>query len=154
LGIEPDDLAQIQEHSIEVQLPFLQFLFKDFKILPITIMSQDLNELMQLGNALAELKEDFDIIASSDFSHFIPAETAKQRDMLAIEKIKQLDVEGFHKMVVQRNLSICGHAPITTLMQYCRQKSFKHGKLLRYDSSASTTGDATNVVAYAAIKFE
>ena len=154
LGIEADDLAHIQEHSIEVQLPFLQFLFKRFKILPITIMSQDLNELTQIGNALAELKEDFSIIASSDFSHFIPAETAKQRDMQAIEKIKQLDVEGFHKMVVQRNLSICGHAPITALMQHCRQKGFKQGKLLKYDSSASTTGDETNVVGYAAIKFE
>ncbi len=154
LGIEADDLAHIQEHSIEVQLPFLQFLFKHFKILPITIMSQDLNELIELGNALTGLKEDFSIIASSDFSHFIPAETAKQRDTQAIEKIKQLDVEGFHKMVVQRNLSICGHAPITALMQYCKQKGFKQGKLLRYDSSASTTGDETNVVGYAAIKFE
>lgn len=154
LGIEPDDLAHIQEHSIEVQLPFLQFLFKDFKILPITIMSQDLNELIELGNALAGLKEDFSIIASSDFSHFIPLQAAKERDMQAIEKIKQLDVEGFHKMVMQRNLSICGHAPITALMQYCKQKGFKRGKLLRYDSSASTTGDETNVVGYAAIKFE
>ncbi len=153
LAIEADDIAHVQEHSIEVQLPFLQFLFKRFTILPITLMTQDLEEITALGNALAELKGDNSVIASSDFTHFEPLQFAKEKDMQAIERIKQLDVEGFHKMVLERNLSICGHAPIAALMQYCKKRGFKEGKLLRYDTSASTTGEKSSVVGYAAIKF-
>lgn len=152
LGIEADDVAHVQEHSIEVQIPFLQYLFKDFKILPITIMSQELDELIELGNRLAELK-DIGVIASSDFTHFEPLETAREKDAEAIEKIRKLDVNGFHRIVREKNLSICGHSPITALMQYCKQKGLKEGKLLKYDSSATASKDKMNVVGYAAISF-
>lgn len=153
LGIETDDTAHIQEHSIEVQLPFLQFLFKGFSILPITIMEHRLQELTKLGKALAELPDNASIIASGDFTHHQPLETAKEKDLGAIEKVKELDTEGFYNEVVGKNLSICGLAPITVLMQYCKLKNFKEGKLFHYDTSATASGDSSSVVGYAAIGF-
>lgn len=153
LGIETDDLAHVQEHSIEVQLPFLLFLFKRFSILPITLMEHRLPELAKLAKGLAELKGNFSLIASSDFSHFVQLQTAKEKDIAAIEKINKLDVEGFHKMVLEQRLSICGFAAIVAAMQYCKILGFKKGKLLHYNTSATASGDEASVVGYAAIGF-
>ena len=154
LGIEADDLAHIQEHSIEVQLPFLQHCFSGFEILPITIGTQRLQDLLALGNAVSELKGKISVVASSDFSHFVPLETAEKNDLAAIKKITALDVEGFHGMVAREHLSICGSAPIAAAIQYCRKTGHKSGRLLGYGTSASATGDKNSVVGYAAIKFE
>ncbi len=154
LGIEADEVAHVQEHSVEVQLPFLQFRFKNFKILPVTIMAGRLPDLIALGNALTKLGGNISVVASSDFSHYVPLETAHEKDFAAIKKIEALDVEGFYSMVVQRRLSICGFAPITALMQYCKQQGYKGGRLLHYDTSATSSGDERQVVGYAAIKFE
>ena len=155
LGISADDLAHIQEHSIEVQLPFIQFLFPDAKILPITLMCHDLPTLEKLGNALYEIcrGKSIGIIASSDFSHFIPEKSAKEIDARAIKLIEKLDLGGFHSLVTGRGLSICGFAAIIAAMAFCRKAGIKQGKLLKYDTSATATGDRGNVVGYAAIKF-
>ncbi len=156
LGIDADDVAHIQEHSIEVQLPFIQFLFPMAKILPVTLMTHELNELEKLGNVLYEAckGKSVGVIASSDFSHFIPEQDARERDTEAIKLIEKIDFGGFHSIVLERNLSICGFAPIVTAMVFCKKMGLKRGKLLRYDTSASTTRDRENVVGYAAIKFE
>jgi len=151
LGIEADGLAHSGEHSVEVELPFLQTLFKEFKIVPITLMENRLEKLLALGNMLASLGKDFSVVASGDFTHFESFESAKEKDFKAIEKIKGLDVEGFHRLVTENNLSICGLAPITAAMQYCRKKGMKEAKLLHYDTSATETGDKSSVVGYAAI---
>ncbi len=156
LKIEADDLAHLQEHSIEVQLPFVKFLFPEAKILPICIMENRLEELKKLGNALAEIcsEKKASIVASSDFSHFLPLENAMKKDLGAIEFIKKIDVEGFYQNTMEKRLSICGFGPITATMQYCRQKNIKKACLLKYDSSATETKDTSSVVGYAAIKFE
>lgn len=148
-----DEEAHLQEHSIEVEIPFLQFKFREFKILPICIMSTNLAQLTELGNALAKAK-NISLIASSDFSHFIPLESAKERDLKAIKFIEKLDLRGFFSYVEERKLSICGYAPIITAIQYAKQKGYSKAKLLEYNSSATATKDEMNVVAYAAIKFE
>jgi len=152
-GIEADDSAHVQEHSIEVQLPFLQFLFKESRILPITLMEHRLPELLKLAKAIASLGENISVIASSDFTHYEPKQAAEKKDGSAIKRIADLDVKGFHEMVLAQNMSICGFAPITALMQYAVEKRLKKGKLLHYDTSATASGDETAVVGYAAIGF-
>ena len=154
LGIEADDLAHIDEHSIEVQLPFLQSLFQNFTILPITIMEHRLYELEKLGKALANIGQEFSLIISSDFTHQEPLETVKEKDMKAIELVEKLNGAGFHKMVLEKRLSICGFAPITAGISYCKEKGMSKGTLLKYDTSATASGNKESVVGYAAIKFE
>ncbi len=150
-----DELAHISEHSAEVQVPFIQYLFRDSKILPITIGTDNFDLLIELANALAEAskKTKFSLVASSDFSHFVPLKFAKQKDLKAIEFIKKLDTEGFYNFVTKNRLSICGYAPITVAMHYCKLKRRKGAKLVKYDTSARVTGDKSNVVGYASIIF-
>ncbi|MCX6801713.1 MAG: AmmeMemoRadiSam system protein B [Candidatus Diapherotrites archaeon] len=150
---EFDSMAHLGEHSLEVQLPFLQYRFKEFKIVPVTIASQELKELLELGNAIASLKEDVSVIASSDFSHFIPLKNAKEKDLEALELAGKLKAEEFHALVEEKNLSICGASAITALLQYCRKKGMKKGTLLEYGSSADMTGDTSSVVGYASMAF-
>ena len=148
-----DELAHMGEHSLELQIPLLQHLFKDFKIVAVTIMSQGLEELLELGGALAKLKGNIAVIASGDFSHHIPLKAAEERDLEAIRLIEALKAEEFHSLVLEKSLSICGLAPFTALIEYCRRKGLKGGKLLEYTTSAESTGDTSSVVGYASIVF-
>jgi hypothetical protein len=150
-----DEEAHFQEHSAEMQLLLLQKKFSNFKICVICIAEHSLQLLKKLGKALFELSEEFDfaVIASSDFTHFEPEESARQKDLEAIEKILENDAEGFHKLVMEKQLSICGFAGITALLEFAKLKGLK-GKLLEYTSSAETTHDKSNVVGYASIIFE
>lgn len=157
LGTETDVEAHLGEHSIEVQLPFLQYLFKNsFDFVAITIATDNLAELKKLGTAIAETtkSEDIAVIASSDFTHFEPEESARKKDLAAIKFIEKIDADGFYKEVVSKSLSICGYATIIAAMQYClSSKVFKTGRLFHYDSSATASHDKANVVGYAAIGF-
>jgi hypothetical protein len=151
-----DEVAHLGEHSIEVQLIFLQYLFKDFKIVPITLMTENEMKLKKLAEALIEAEKEcrkFTLIASSDFTHFLPEENAKEKDFKAIELIKKIDVKGFHNLVEKERLSICGHSPIEVLMNYCKRKGIKKAELIHYSNSGKVTGDKASVVSYASIGF-
>ena len=156
LGIQADELAHIGEHSCEVQIPFIQYLFPNAEILPIVVGTHKIDRLEALGNALAEAHKGktVSVVASGDFSHFIPEEKAREKDLEAIGLIKKMDISGFHSLVTGKQLSICGLAPITAAMFFAKKLGLKKGRLLKYDTSASTTGDSDNVVGYAAIEFE
>ncbi|MFH1895620.1 MAG: AmmeMemoRadiSam system protein B [archaeon] len=152
-----DEIAHLQEHSIEVQLIFLQHLFKGFKIVPITLMTENPEKLEKLAQAIIYAEKTtgkkFTVIASSDFTHFEPEEKAKEKDFKAIELIKKLDVKAFHELVEKERLSICGHSPIEVLMNYCKTKGIKKAELIDYSNSGKITGDYSSVVAYASIGF-
>ncbi len=150
---ELDYLAHIGEHSIEVILPFLQYRFKKFKILPITLASNNLEELLELGKALSKLK-DVSLVASGDFSHFVPLATAREKDSEAIELIEKLKAEEFFQLVKENSLSICGVAPITVAIEFAQRKGLTRAVALEYASSADVTGDKSNVVGYASIEFK
>jgi len=158
--LEPDEDAHELEHSIEVQLPLLQERFGKFKIVPISLAAfGDPKEMYgfcsriadSISKSVKESKKKIAIIASSDFSHFLPKETAERLDKKAIEKIKALSAREFLESVLMEDLSICGFAPITVLMLAAKELGAKKGKLLHYTTSADTTGDASSVVAYASI---
>jgi len=152
---ELDEIAHLQEHSLEVQLPFLQLTQKNFKIVPITLMT-DFNGAKKLGKALYEIekesKKKIAVIASSDFNHYLPEETASERDMKAIKKILELNIEEFNKMVEEK-MSICGFRAIEAVMQYAKLKGIEKAELLHYTTSAEALKDKASVVGYAAIKF-
>lgn len=151
-----DNSAHAFEHSIEVQLPFLQYLFDDFSFTAICIKNINLDVCTGVGQVLAELGKDKDmvVIASSDFTHFESAESARHRDTPAIAHITKLDAEGFHGYVINNNVSICGVGPITSAISYAKLVGAKEGKLLKYANSGDVIGDYSSVVAYASIIIE
>jgi len=157
LGTETDTEAHLGEHSIEVQLPFLQHSFgNNFDFVAITLGTGNLAGLERLGKAIAEKTNGMAVavIASSDFTHFETEESAKKKDLAAIKFIEKIDIEGFYSEVGEKQLSICGYAAIIAAMKYCvSAKGFKKGRLLHYDSSATASRDKANVVGYAAIGF-
>ncbi len=152
-----DETAHLQEHSIEVQLIFLQYLFKNFKIVPITLMTENPVHLQKLAEALIKTEKEtgkkLSIIASSDFSHYLSEEKAKEKDFKAIKLIKEMDTKGFHELVENERLSICGHSAIEVLMNYCKSKKILKAKLIDYSNSGKVTGNKNQVVAYASIGF-
>jgi AmmeMemoRadiSam system protein B len=157
---EEDELAHSREHSIEVQLPFLQHRFGSISFVPLSIMGFGYNDAFlrhcrKLGSCIAGIakRHDSRIIASSDFSHYISQDAAREKDYRAIDMIKDLDLEGFFRVLKETRASVCGYAPIAVLMEAARQMGWKRAELLDYTNSGEVTGDTREVVAYAGIGF-
>ncbi len=159
--ISKNELAHFKEHSIEVQLPFLQTLAPAAKIVAICMMAQDINSSRRVGQAIfdATRKKEFSdknilVLASSDFTHYESAKSAEEKDRLAIASILALDDDNFQSQVEERGLSICGHGPIAAAIYYAKSAGAKRGELLRYTNSGKETdGDESSVVAYASLAF-
>ena len=152
--VDIDDEAHKYEHSIEVQLPFLQYIYgSNFKIVPIAMMLQDMESSRILGNALAKVLKEFNavIIASSDFTHYEPHDVAKSKDMKAIEKILRLDPEGLFDVVKRNNITMCGVGPVATMLTAAKLLGASVTQLLRYATSGDIAGDKAQVVGYGAI---
>ncbi len=142
--------AHIKEHSIEVQLPFLQFKFGDnFSFLPIVMLAQDLEYSKDLS---AVIPEDVILLASSDFSHYVPADKGREMDMKLIDAILKLDERLFLKRMKELGASPCGYGPVTTLILWAKRLGLTP-ELLHFSHSGLKTGDYSNVVDYAAIVF-
>jgi len=151
-----DELAHRFEHSLEVQVPFLQyFLSYEFKILPIALLSQDRVTSEALGEALFALSEKKRIlvVASSDFSHYEPEAVARTKDGEVIERICALDVEGFYRVLREKDVSVCGPGGIAALLVYHKKRGGERGELLYYTHSGEVTGERHQVVGYAAVAF-
>ena len=111
--ITEDNEAHLGEHSLEVQLPFIQFFKSNFSLVPICIAYQaSFEELEQLGKAIAAgikaLAKETMIVASTDMSHYVPQEVAKRKDFLAINEILKLEAKGLYEVVTRENISMCG----------------------------------------------
>lgn len=157
--LEEDSLAHLQEHSIEVQLPFLQHRFRDFRFVPICMMStgysqEFMEECQKLGEAIVGAMSGggVAVIASSDFSHHIPAGEAERIDSRAVKEILGLDLEGFFRVLKEEHASVCGFGPIAVLMAAAKSLGLK-GRLLHSCHSGDVTGDNQAVVGYRAIGF-
>lgn len=146
---ELDTDAHIFEHSIEVQLPFLQMIYPTFSFVPITMMDQSHDVAEDLAGAIPE---DVLLVASSDFSHYVPADVAERLDKLVIERILALDAPGVEQVVREQKISVCGYGPIMTLVEWAKRQGAR-AELLKYATSGDVTGDYSNVVAYAAVVF-
>ena len=153
--LDIDEMAHRYEHSIEVQLPFLQFLYgNDFKIVPICFLMQDFDSAVEIGRALEEALDATNtvVIASSDMTHYEPAKVASIKDHAALKAITDMDAKRFYETVEAQNITACGYAPITTLITYANGVCAK-AQLLNYHNSGDITGDHTSVVGYAAVSF-
>ena len=158
--LEEDDWAHSSEHSIEVQLPFLQHRFGKPSFVPVCIMNQDysqdfLGKCGKLGELIGLIMagKDMGLVASSDFSHYIPARSAKKFDSEAIAKISSLDAKGLFDTLKKNRATVCGYGPIAVAMAAARTLGLAKGELIRYMNSGDVTKDYSSVVAYAAIGF-
>ncbi len=144
-----DTDAHHYEHSVEVQLPFLQRIYGDFSFVPVVMMYQAPDAARDLASALPPGTL---FLASSDFSHYVPADVGHKKDMGAIQYILDLDVDGFYEYVVRNDVSACGIGPIMAAMEYARRQGAR-AELLAFGNSGDATGDYSSVVDYAAIVF-
>jgi MEMO1 family protein len=151
-----DPEAQRLEHSLEVQLPFLQRLYGDTaQLLPISLLFQDIETAKTVASALTEVVKDRRavIVASSDLTHYEPADLAKKKDLALIEKVVAQDTSAFYGVLDSLQVTACGFGAIATVMESARRLGFKSAKLLKYATSGETTGDYSKVVGYAAMRF-
>lgn len=147
-----DPTAHRFEHSIEVQLPFLQQIEPEIKFVPISMGLQDYESSSQLGEAIgrATKGKDVVVIASTDFSHYVPRQYAYKVDKMAIDKILELDPKGLSKVVDRQRISMCGYGPVIAMLTAAKMNGAKEAKLLKY----ATSGDVQkmrDVVGYGAI---
>ena len=153
-GIATSDFsAHIHEHSIEVQLPFLQYFSDDFKIVPITMGSQSFTASSDLAKAIFEagnkLNKSYSVIASTDLSHFNNQEKANKVDAFVMEDIEEMDEFKLFEEVVQYNITMCGYGPVMTAISLSKMSGKTDSEILAYRTSGDVTGDFSSVVGYA-----
>ena len=153
--IEVDEFSHQGEHSIEVQMPFIRYRFPRARVAPVMMGDQSLRSATDLagkiGDARRRTGREIRIVASSDFSHYVPEQVARENDLYAIEALKNLDTVEFYRRVEERGVSLCGYGPIATLCLAGKDMGASRGDLLTYRTSGDTTGDLEEVVGYAAI---
>ncbi|MGB9707714.1 MAG: AmmeMemoRadiSam system protein B [Candidatus Pacearchaeota archaeon] len=173
LGLQQDEAAHKLEHSIEVQLPFLQFCYKlakkEFRIVPIVVSSIDYDSCAKLAMAIAKVLDEQKInkkvcvIASSDFTHyglsygFLPFTRNVKENLYALDKaaislILKLDSKNFYKKAT--SLTICGYSPIVMMLELVKELGAKKAELLKYYTSGDVVNDYSSAVGYASIVIE
>jgi len=153
--VEADESAHKSEHSLEVQLPFLQYFKPGFKLVPLCLLRMSYEQVEELGKAIARAIKRYDqpalIVASSDMSHYLPAQVAKRQDQLALDQVLRLDPYGLYSTVVKNNISMCGFIPATVMLVAAKELGAESAELADYRNSGEVTGDDREVVAYAAV---
>ncbi len=155
LDMETDELSHKDEHSLEVQMPMIKYRFPRARIAPVMMGPQDYASAIRLAEkieaAVRLTKRDVRIVASSDFSHYVPEAKAKSDDLYAIEPLTTLDTVEFYRRIEERRVTACGYGPITAMVTACSRLGAKSAQLIRYATSGDVTGDTREVVGYAAI---
>jgi len=154
-NLQEDKTAHLYEHSIEVQLPFLQYFKPDFKLVPIVLAYASGAIYKEIGKEIAkavkELNKKVVIIASSDMTHYESQESAQRKDTQAIEAILDLNEDELLKRVDELNISMCGYAPAVSLIVAAKELGATGAELVKYQTSGDGTGDYSSVVGYAGI---
>jgi AmmeMemoRadiSam system protein B len=153
LGIGLSAVPHDPEHSLEIELPFLQrALASDFKLLPVMVRAQDPHSSQELGKALASVLRDknFVLVASTDLSHFYDQETAKKLDSEMLRQIEAFSPEGVFEAERTGQGFACGHAAVAAVLWASKELGADTVKLLHYATSGDVTGDYSGVVGYGA----
>jgi AmmeMemoRadiSam system protein B len=154
--IDIDDMAHTYEHSIEVQLPFLQYLYESpLKFVPISFLLQDLESSREVGQAIAKALDGKNavIIASTDMTHYEPHKIAEKKDKKALNAIEKLDEKTFYSIIESYHMTACGYGPVMALITAAKFLGAEKGNLLCYKTSGDITGDYSAVVGYASVVF-
>ncbi len=146
--VQPDISAHILEHSLEVQIPFLQFLYgNSFRIVPITLKNQSPRAAKDLSFAISRylnLNPSTLVIASTDLNHYEDQETTLRKDNLIIEAIEENNVEKLYRYVYEYEITMCGYGVVATLMML----NLGRVKVLKHATSGDVSGDRLEVVGY------
>ncbi len=158
LSLREDSVAHEREHSLEVQLPFLQKIAGNFSFVPVVLGTDRYGVLDDLGKAIARViaaqAEPVLIIASSDMNHYESDTVTRVKDERAIARILALDPRGLYDTVRNEEISMCGYAAATAMLVAARELGAKEAKLIRYATSGDISGDRDQVVGYAGIAIE
>ncbi len=153
--LQEDYAAHQYEHSIEVQIPFLQYFKPDIRIVPIILAYSSGAIYKEIGREIAKAIKDSNkevvIIASSDMTHYEPQESAQRKDMQAIEAILDLNEDELLRRIDELDISMCGYAPAVSLISAAKELGATGAELVRYQTSGDTTGDYSAVVGYAGV---
>jgi len=155
--VKEDVYAHLREHSLEVQVPFLQSLNPQVEIVALCLSELDLDEIRELGEAISRAIKKFRIIngekrvllvASTDFSHYEPAHVAERKDNFAIKEILALSEEGLIRTVIKEKISMCGVIPVSVLLVACKELGARTAELVEYRTSGDVNKDYSSVVGY------
>ena len=153
--LQPDDSAHLQEHSLEVMLPFLQRMQPKLQVVPISLRSLSLADCLALGDSLGAVLRDWPVevllLASSDMNHFRDAETTSKLDHLAIEAMTAYNPVELYETVMNNQISMCGVLPAVIVMQAAKKLGASHCRLVRYAHSGLVNHDNSRVVGYAGL---
>jgi len=153
--LEADTLAHHLEHSLEVQLPFIQQRAPQTQLVPICLGHLSLTQLLEIGagigKVLAAQPGETLLVASSDMTHYEPGATARRKDLGALEFVLALDPEGLYRHVRQEQISMCGVLPTVVMLAAAKVLGASHAELVQYGNSGDVTGDQSEVVGYAGV---
>ena len=153
--LREDAMAQLREHAVEVQLPFLQVLRKDVAVVPITVGIGQFEVLGALGvvmaKVIAECGEPVLMVASSDMNHYEGDEETRVKDALAIAQVCELQPRGLYDTVRGQDISMCGYGPAVAMLTAALRLGATAAELVKYATSGDVSGDRAHVVGYAGI---
>ncbi len=149
--VQLDTSAHLKEHSAEVIVPFLYYKNATIKISVLCLRTLDISVLEKVGRILSSLSQKYDVlfVASSDMNHYEQDDISRKKDTYAIEKIKEIDPYGLYNVVLEKDISMCGVAPVTALLFAAKFSGVKKAELVDYTNSGEVTGDLSSVVGYA-----
>jgi MEMO1 family protein len=153
--LREDRVAHEREHSLEVQIPFLQKLADNLRFVPVVLATQRYADLEALGHAVAQViaahSEPVLLIASTDMNHYESDAITRVKDEKAIDRILALDARGLYDTVRSEGITMCGYAATAAMLVAMRDLGAKDAEVVRYATSGDITGDRDEVVGYAGI---
>ena len=156
-SLEEDYDAHIYEHSIEVQLPFLQYLREDVRFAPVTLSNFSLSACEDISEALFQAAREHlspvAVLASSDMSHYEPEKIARAKDGKAVEAMLAMDEAALYRVVRDENISMCGNIPAVIMLMTVKKLGAEKAELAEYATSARASGDYSSVVGYCGMVF-
>jgi len=152
--IDAEEEAHRYEHSIEVQIPFLQYVQGHVKFVPICMMLQDLVTSVEVGESVAKVVKGRNVVilASTDMSHYEPHDRTIAKDKFAIDAILRLDEKSLQEVVEKRSITMCGYGPVTAALRAAKALGASKASLLGYGTSGDTSGDYGSVVGYLSVE--